>query len=308
MTNRPYCSIALCLAFIAALCARPLAAQGNKTPDHPSVSLYGTTYTPASILDRNMGTPAQQAEQFPPHHIIANIYYVGTKTLSSFLIVTPQGDILLDSTYERNVPVIQKSVADLGFKFSDIKILLGNHAHGDHMEGDAAVKELTGATVEVMAEDVPMLQKIQPGGKPHPIDKIIHDGDTVSLGGTALVAHLTSGHTPGCTTYTTTVEDHGKTYHVVFGGSLRSPTVITPEVKAEFDHSFAVVRTLPCDIMLGDHPGEYGMIEKYSHLVAGGPNPFIDAETCHKEIDIEEAMFHAILAEQARALPTAPAP
>jgi metallo-beta-lactamase class B len=254
-----------------------------------------------------MGTAADQSEQFGPYHIVGNIYYVGTKTLASFLIVTPAGNILLDSTYERNVPVIQKSVTQLGYKFSDIKILLGNHAHGDHMEGDAAVKELTGATVEVMAEDVPMLQKIQPGGKPHPIDKILHDGDTVSLGGTTLVAHLTGGHTPGCTTYTDTVVDGGKTYHVVFGCSLRSPSVITPEVKAEFDHTFAVVRTFPCDIMLGDHPGEWGMIEKYGKLTPGGPNPFVDAETCHKEIDIEEAMFHAILAEQA-AHPPAPKP
>ena len=151
-----------------------------------------------------------------------------------------------------------------------------------------------------------MLQKMMPGGKPHPIDKILQDGDTVSLGGTTLVAHLTGGHTPGCTTYTDTVQDGGKTYHVVFACSLRSPGVITPEVKAEFDHTFAVVRTFPCDIMLGDHPSQWGMVEKYSHFIAGGPNPFIDAETCHKEIDIEEAMFHAILAEQAKA--AAPAP
>lgn len=322
MTNRTHCSIALALAFTAALCAQTAAAQtavtpvaaaspagqGRGMPDHPAVQLYGQSYTPLSIVTRNMGTAADQSEQFGPFHIVGNIYYVGTKTLSSFLIVTPAGNILLDSTYERNVPVIQKSVTQLGYKFSDIKILLGNHAHGDHMEGDAAVKDLTGATVEVMAEDVPMLQKIQPGGKPHPIDKVLHDGDTVSLGGTTLVAHLTGGHTPGCTTYTDTVEDGGKTYHVVFGCSLRSPAVITPEVKAQFDHSFAVVRTYPCDIMLGDHPGEWGMIEKYGKLTPGGPNPFIDAETCHKEIDIEEAMFHAILAEQAAKATTTPAP
>jgi metallo-beta-lactamase class B len=311
MTSRPHCSIALFLALTATLAAQTPtpapATPGRGMPDHPTVNLYGQAYTPLSIVTRNMGTAADQSEQFGPFHIVGNIYYVGTKTLSSFLIVTPAGNILLDSTYERNLPVIQKSVAQLGFKFSDIKILLGNHAHGDHMEGDAAVKQLTGATVEVMAEDVPMLQKMMPGGKPHPIDKILQDGDTVSLGGTTLVAHLTGGHTPGCTTYTDTVQDGGKTYHVVFACSLRSPGVITPEVKAEFDHTFAVVRTFPCDIMLGDHPSQWGMVEKYSHFIAGGPNPFIDAETCHKEIDIEEAMFHAILAEQA-ANPPAPKP
>src|SRR5213593_469652 len=202
------------LLAIFGACAVSVLAQGG--PDHPSVTVHGQVYTPRSILARNMGTNDDQTTQFPPHKIIGNIYYVGTKTLSSFLIVTPQGNILLDSTYERNVPVIQKSVSDLGFKFSDIKILLGNHAHGDHQEGDAAVKQLTGAQVIAMAEDVDTLKAIKPGGKEHPIDKIIHDGDSVTLGGTKLVAHLTAGHTPGCTTWTTVVRDGGKDYNVVF--------------------------------------------------------------------------------------------
>ena len=137
--------------------------------------------------------------------------------------MTPQGNILIDSTYERNVPVIQKSVEQLGFKFSDIKILLGNHAHGDHQEGDALVKQLTGAQVMAMAEDVPALQAIKPGGKEHPIDKVLHDGETVTLGGTTLVAHLTAGHTRGCTTWTMTAQEGGKTYNVVFVCSLRAP-------------------------------------------------------------------------------------
>src|SRR5579864_5797995 len=149
-------------------------------PDHPAVTIQGHTFTPRSILARNMGTPEDQGTPFPPHKIVGNIYYVGTKTLSSFLVVTPQGNILIDSTYERNVPTIEGSVKQLGFKFSDIKILLGSHAHGDHQEGDALVKQLTGAQVMAMAEDVPALQKMTPGGKPHPIDRVIHDGDTVT--------------------------------------------------------------------------------------------------------------------------------
>src|SRR5215467_13662940 len=116
----------------------PTTAQ---PPDHPSVTVQGRTYTPRSILERNMGTPEDQATQFPPHKIIGNIYYVGTKTLSSFLVATPQGNILINSTYERNVPTIEKSVQQLGFKFADTKILLGTHAHGDHQEGDAMVKQ-----------------------------------------------------------------------------------------------------------------------------------------------------------------------
>src|SRR5499427_4744022 len=223
-------------------------AQNPPPPDHPTITVKGQTYTPRSILARNMGSDADQTTQFPPHKVIGNVYYVGTKTLSSFLIVTPQGNILLDSTYERNVPVIQKSVADLGFKFSDVKILLGNHAHGDHQEGDAAVKQLTGAQVVVMAEDVPALRDIKPGGKEHPIDRIIHDGDTVSLGGTTLTAHLTAGHTRGCTSWTTTVQDGGRSYNVMLGCSLRPPATLTPELVAEFNRSFKAVRALPCDV------------------------------------------------------------
>jgi metallo-beta-lactamase class B len=145
-------------------------SRAQSAPDHPSVSVHGQTFTPRSILARNMGTPDDQTTAFPPHKIIGNLYYVGTRTLSSFLIVTPQGNILLDSTYERNVRTIAKSVEQLGFKFSDVKILLGNHAHADHQEGDALVKELTGAQVVVMAEDVPALREIKPGGKAHPVD------------------------------------------------------------------------------------------------------------------------------------------
>src|SRR3981081_2814793 len=164
-------------------------AQGQLPPDHPAVTVKGQTYTPRSILARTMGTPADQTTQFPPHKIIGNIYYVGTTTLSSFLVVTPQGNILIDSTYERNVPTIEKSVTQLGFKFSDVKILLGNHAHGDHQEGDALVKQMTGAQVMAMAEDVPALREMKPGGKEHPIDKILRDGEQAALSRTTLVAH-----------------------------------------------------------------------------------------------------------------------
>ena len=273
----------------------------QNAPDHPSVTAHGKVFTPRSILARNMGTPEDQTTAFPPHRIIGNIYYVGTKTLSSFLIVTPQGNILMDSTYERNVRTIQKSVEQLGFKFSDTKILLGNHAHGDHMEGDALLKELTGAQVVSMAEDVPALKAIKPGGKEHPVDRIIHDGDTVMLGDATLTAHLTAGHTDGATTWTMPASDGGKTYRVVFYSSLRSPAVLTAPVIEEFNHSFAVVRALPCDIPLGDHPAEYGMAEKYVKVKPGAANPFIDPAGCHVESDMQEAMFKAILAEQQKA-------
>src|SRR5437588_1195156 len=158
----------------------------------------GKVWTAAELFTRNVGTKEDQTTAFPPHKIIGNLYYVGTRTLSSFLIVTPQGNILINSTYERNVPTIEKSVQQLGFKFADTKILLGTHAHNDHQEGDALVKQMTGAQTMFMAEDVPALQVMKPGGKEHPIDKTLHDKETVTLGATTLTAHLSAGHTTGC--------------------------------------------------------------------------------------------------------------
>jgi metallo-beta-lactamase class B len=253
------------------LAAGAAYTQGGP-PDHPTVTVNGQNYTPLSIVTRNMGSSADQTTAFPPFKIIDNIYYVGTRTLSSFLIVTPAGHILIDSTYERNVPVIQKSVEQLGFRFADTKILLGNHAHGDHMEGDALVKQLTGAQVMAMAEDVPALQNIKPGGKEHPIDRMLHDGDVITLGSTRLVAHLTAGHTRGCTTFATTARENGRTYNVVFGCSLRAPNTISP--------------------------AQFGMDAKYAALQTSKSNPFIDVRTCGRETDIQEAMFKAVLAEQ----------
>ena len=288
----------LLLAALAAASTAPVRAQGPA--DHPSVTVDGKTYTPASILARNMGSTEDQETAFPPHKVIANIYYVGTRTLSSFLIVTPVGNILLDTTYERNAGVIRKSVEQLGFRLSDVKIVLGNHAHGDHQEGDALIKQMTGAQVMAMAEDVPALRAMKPGGKEHPIDKVLHDGDAVTLGGATLVAHLTAGHTPGATTWTMKVVEGGKSYDVVFFSSLRAGGMITPAVAAAFDRSFGLVRTLPCDVPLGDHPAEYRMQEKYAKLAPGRTNPFIDKAGCLTEARIQEAMYHATAAEQQR--------
>jgi hypothetical protein len=116
---------------------------------------------------------------FPPHKVIGNVYFVGTGELGSFLITTPQGNILINSDFETTVPFLKANIEKLGFKFSDTRILLGSHAHSDHMEGDAMVKELTGAKVMAMEQDVPALRKMKPGGKEHPIDRILKDGDEV---------------------------------------------------------------------------------------------------------------------------------
>jgi metallo-beta-lactamase class B len=293
----------LCLGVLAGAAlsgqTRPPQAPG------PTVTVRGQTFTQQSLFQRNVGEPGDMEAPFPPHKVIGNIYYVGTKSLSVFLITTPQGLILINSTYERNVPLIQKSVEQLGFKFSDIKILLGSHAHGDHQEGDAAVKALTGAQVMAMAEDVPALEAMKPGGKPHPIDRVLHDGDSVSLGGTTLMAHLTPGHSRGCTTWTLKAEEGGKSYDVVIIGSLGTNpgfklvnNAETPGIADEFVRAFKRSRELHCDVPLGSHPGMYNLAEKFARQGKGGPNPFIDPEGYRLELDIDEAMFRAVLAEQ----------
>jgi len=249
-----------------------------------------------------MGTDEDQTTAFPPHRVIGNIYYVGTRTLSSYLITTPvDGHILINSSYERNVRTIERSVTELGFKFSDIRILLGTHAHNDHQEGDALAKELTGAQVMVMREDVPALEAIKPGGKAHPIDRTLRDGDEVTLGGTTLVAHLTAGHTRGCTTWTMRAQDGGKNFNVVFACSYRAPANLTPEIENEFNRTFKILRSLPCDVPLGDHPAQYDMMAKYAKLKAGAPNPFIDAANCWVEAEIQEAMLRAQVQMQQKA-------
>jgi metallo-beta-lactamase class B len=275
--------------------------RGNQEPG-PTITVRGHTFTQLSLFQRNVGGPDDMTTPFPPHKVIGNIYYVGTKSLAAFLIVTPQGNILINSTYERNVRTIERSVTELGFKFSDVKILLGTHAHGDHQEGDALLKELTGAQVVVMREDIQALAAIKPGGKTHPIDRTIVDGDKVVLGGTTLVAHLTPGHTPGCTTWTMQAQENGKTFNVVFACSYRAPGRVTPSVEDEFNRTFKMVRSLPCDVPLGDHPAQYNLSAKHARLNTSGPNPFVDPANCWLEADIQEAMFRAQVQMQQKAV------
>ena len=279
----------------------PLSAQAPKV------------WTAQELFTRNIGTREDLDTAFTPHKIIGNLYYVGTRTLGSFLITTPQGHILINSDYERNVPTVRASIEALGFKYTDIKILLGSHAHADHMEGDALIKQLTGATVMAMAEDLPALEAMKPGGKPHPIDRVLHDGDTVALGGMTLTAHLTPGHTRGCTTWTFNVADGGRSQSVLIIGSVgvnpgmklvNNPDA--PKIAEEFQRSFAWLRAQHPDIPLGSHPGMYGMNEKFPKL-GKGPNPYIDPAGYIAELDIVESVFKSELARQSAAQAAAPA-
>jgi metallo-beta-lactamase class B len=247
-------------------------------------------------------------EPFPPHKIAGNLYYVGTKDLASYLVTTPQGHILINSDYEENVPLVKASVEKLGFKFGDIKILLISHAHADHCAGSAAIKKLTGAKYMVMQPDV---EEIENGGltnfrygdkanlyPPTKVDSVLKDLDEVKLGGSVLTAHLTPGHTRGCTTWTMKVTDGGKSLNAVIIGS---PNVNPgyqlvgnakyPQIATDFEKTFQVLNSLPVDIFLGAHGSYYGMIAKYALLKPNGPNPFIDPQGYHAYVAEREEAF-----------------
>jgi metallo-beta-lactamase class B len=249
--------------------------------------------------------PIDRNKPFPPHHVIGNVYFVGTADLGSYLVTTPEGHILINTDYESTVPQIRNGVTDLGFKFTDIKIILGSHAHGDHMQGDALVKELTAARVMAMQQDVAALKGITPGGKPHPVDRILHDGEEVKLGGTTLTAHLTPGHTKGCTTWSMKATEGSKTYDVVIvcsvgwnAGYLLVNNKDYPQISDDYVRSFAILRKLPCDIFLAAHGGFYDLAGKYARLGKGGPNPFLDHAGYLAYIDEREKSFNAEFARQ----------
>ena len=255
-------------------------------------------------------------EPFPPFHIAGNLYYVGNKGLANYLVTTPQGNILLNSDLEANVPMIEASIEKLGFKFKDTKILLISHAHWDHDAGSATMKEMTGATYMVMDADVPVVES---GGKadfaygnspttlyrPAKVDRVLHDGDEVRLGGTVLVAHLTPGHTKGCTTWTMKVTERGKTYDVVIIGSPNvNPgyklvdNTTYPQIAEDYERMWRVLKSLPCDFFLGAHGSYFGLEEKYPLMKDEGANPFVDPGGYKKYIAQKEQDFRTELAKQ----------
>lgn len=253
---------------------------------------------------------------FPPFRIMGNVYYVGTDDLASYLIVTPKGNILINSDLEANVPMIAASIKKLGFKFSDTKILLISHAHLDHAAGSKLIKQQTHASYRVMDADVPLVES---GGKTDfhyandasmyfpavKVDKILYDGDKVQLGGTTLTAHLSAGHTKGCTTWTMRVTDHGKSYNVAIIGSLSvNPgyklinNKLYPAIANDYIHAFNVLKSMPCDIFLGAHAEYFDLKHKYDLLNKNKINPFIDSIGCKNHIAQKEREFYQELDRQ----------
>jgi len=262
--------------------------------------------------------PAQSnwTEPFPAHRVAGNVYYVGSKGLASYLITTPEGHILINSSLEKSVPLIRASTEKLGFRFSDVKILLISHAHWDHCAGSALVKELTGAKYMVMEQDA---AEIEAGGKgdfqygndpsslykPTKVDVRLHDGSEVKLGNVTLTAHLTPGHTKGCTTWTMKVPDGARSLDAVIVGSPNVNTgyklvgnSLYPQIAADYERTFRVLRALHCDLFLGAHGEYYGMEAKFARVKPGAPNPFIDPDGYNAYITEREAAFRRELDAQ----------
>lgn len=254
---------------------------------------------------------------FPPFRIAGNLFYVGSSDLASYLVSTPKGLILINSNLASSPPQIRRSVERLGFHFNDIKILLISHGHYDHCAGSAQILKQTGAKYYVMDGDVAVVQS---GGRndfhyghdrsmgfaaAH-VDRVLHDGDTVQLGGVVLIAHKTAGHTRGTTTWTIDENEGGRTLHAVIVGS---PNVnpgyklvqnkIYPQIADDYRHQFQVLKSLPCDLFLGAHGGYFSLKEKYARMKAGDRDAFVDAAGYQHYIADREAAFNSAFQEQA---------
>ena len=235
---------------------------------------------------------------FPAFKIAGNLYYVGTADLAVYLIHTPQGNILINSDFKEDVPLIHKSIEQLGFKYADTKILLISHAHSDHDEGVGLIKQETGAKFMVMDADAPAEESTAPGRPGAHVDRVLHDGDTVELGGATLTAHLTPGHTRGCTTWTMQVREGGRTLNAVIIGSpnvnagyLLVGNKDYPQIAQDYVKTFQVLKSLPCDLFLGAHGGYFGLKAKYEKMKASGTNTLIDPDGYKAYVAEREATF-----------------
>ena len=253
----------------------------------------------------------------PPYRIAGNLYYVGSRELASFLIATHEGLILVNSNLVTSPPQIRASVEKLGFHWRDVKILLISHAHHDHCAGSARILRETRAKYTVMDADV---ADVESGGRKNfafgrqnglflyptaKVDRVLHDGDTVKLGDTALIAHKTAGHTKGCTTWTMTLTEKGQNYNAVIVGSpnvLSSYNLIDdpkyPRMATDFEQQFRTLKALPCDIFLGAHGGYYDMLAKSERLRAGDTHAFVDPVGYQKFVAEHEQDFRTELAKQ----------
>jgi metallo-beta-lactamase class B len=254
----------------------------------------------------------EMSQAVEPFRIVGNIYYVGARNIASYLIITPQGHIMIDTGTKEMHQVIRANVEKLGFKLQDVKILLSGHAHFDHVQGHAAMKKATGAAVMAIGADAAALTAGtdnsplgDEGWEPVAVDRVLKDGDTVTLGGTTLRAVWTPGHTPGCTTWTTRTQEKEKNYSIVFQacaapnagvklvGNTKFPTLVEDTLR-----SFEVQKKLKPDIYLPMHPEEL-FAGKVERIKAGEtPHPLFNPDEYAKLIANTEANFKKRVQEE----------
>lgn len=286
------------------------------------VVLFCTSLVAHAETNRSWTTP------IAPFRIADNLYYVGSQDLASYLVVTSKGDILINANLASSPPQIRASVEKLGFRWNDIKILLNGQAHFDHMGGAAEVIRETHAKNMVMDGDVSVVETggrtdflapspNVPGYTPVHVDRVLHDGDTVSLDGVTLTAHKTAGHTRGCTTWTMRAhlpdEPAGTMRNIVIVGGVgfwsefhfvATPghPVSYPGIAQDFQHTFATLRSLPCDVFLGAHGGYFDLLTKLKHYPQDGPRVFIDPAGYRNFVaDAQETFERTLRKQQAAA-------
>jgi metallo-beta-lactamase class B len=250
-----------------------------------------------------------------PFRIAGNVYYVGASDVTSYLIATSRGLILIDGGFAETAPQIEANIAALGFKLADVKTILNGHAHPDHAGGLARLKQDSGAKFEAMAQEVAPLENEGRGTfyrgdrklfESIKVDRTLHDGDTVRLGETALTAHLTAGHTPGCTTWTTKVRDGGRLLDVVFACQVTVPADTPlvrdsayPNIAEDFTRTFATLASLPCDVFLAEHGSAYSLQSKIARTKAGTrANAFVDPQGYRDFVRASRAEFETALVQQ----------
>jgi metallo-beta-lactamase class B len=257
--------------------------------------------------DRNWNKPVQ------PIRIAGNLYYVGVAEIASYLITTPEGHFLLDGGFVETAPIIQRNIEQLGFKVSDVKILLSSHAHYDHASGLAELKKATGAKFFASEGDAELFRQGGHGDfrfgdrlafPPIIPDQIIRDGAALQLGDQTMIAHLTPGHTKGTTSWSTRIREGDKTYDVVFVGSQSSLDYqfvgheSYPGIRADFEKSFATLKGLPCDIFLASHGNFFDLLAKHERSLRGETNAFVDPDGYRNYLRESEQDFRNKLARQ----------
>jgi metallo-beta-lactamase class B len=276
----------------------------------------------ASVLAQGRNAAAQNEDwtkPFPPFRIIGNIYWVGSYDLSTYLITTPQGNILINTGVGDTATQIEKSVAALGFRLSDTKILTATHGHFDHVAGMAQLKKITGAALVISEGDKELLET---GGRadfafgetagarfePVTVDRTFKDGETISLGGVVLTAHLHAGHTKGATSFTLPVRDNGKVYTVVIAnmGSINPGVTVTgmpgfPGIGDAYAKTFLAQKDMKIDVWLASHASQFRLHDKYQPGDPYNPERFVDPTGFQASVQrLEKAYLDQLATERSR--------